>query len=175
MCRLFGIRITAIGKPVQDEGVLMVANHTSCLDIIVLLGVGARLLCRQERSRDLAVLLARWRGCSDTVFVERRAAAQAGEARDQIRDRLLAGDTLVLFPEGTSNDGNRVLPFKSALMGAAEARSWTDAQGERACMCRCSRSRSPMSGCMACRWAARTGRFSPGMATWNWCRIFGKR
>ncbi len=65
-----------------------------------------------------------------TVFVERTRRSQTGEARDQIRDRLLAGDALVLFPEGTSSDGNRVLPFKSALMGAAEATIGSDAQGE---------------------------------------------
>jgi 1-acyl-sn-glycerol-3-phosphate acyltransferase len=57
-----------------------------------------------------------------TVFVERERRAATGEVRDTIRDRLLAGDALLLFPEGTSHDGNRVLPFKSALLGAAEAR-----------------------------------------------------
>jgi len=57
-----------------------------------------------------------------TVFVERERRSATGEVRDVIRERLLAGDTLLLFPEGTSHDGNRVLPFKSALLGAAEAR-----------------------------------------------------
>jgi 1-acyl-sn-glycerol-3-phosphate acyltransferase len=55
------------------------------------------------------------------VFVERTRRSSTGETRDEIRDRLLAGDTLLLFPEGTSHDGNTVLPFKSALLGAAEA------------------------------------------------------
>jgi len=56
------------------------------------------------------------------VFIERQRRSATGEARDVIRDRLLAGDTLLLFPEGTSHTGNTVLPFKSALLGAAEAR-----------------------------------------------------
>jgi len=55
------------------------------------------------------------------VFVERERRSATGDVRDVIRERLLAGDTLLLFPEGTSHDGNRVLPFKSALLGAAEA------------------------------------------------------
>jgi 1-acyl-sn-glycerol-3-phosphate acyltransferase len=55
------------------------------------------------------------------VFVERHRRSATGETRDQIRERLLAGDALLLFPEGTSHDGNAVLPFKSALLGAAEA------------------------------------------------------
>ncbi|HUO93773.1 MAG TPA: lysophospholipid acyltransferase family protein, partial [Rhizomicrobium sp.] len=65
----------------------------------------------------------------ETVFVERSRRTQTGEARDQIRERLLAGDALVLFPEGTSDDGNCVLPFKSALMGAVEAEIGKDDRG----------------------------------------------
>ena len=57
----------------------------------------------------------------ETVFVARERRSATGEARDKIRARLAAGDALMLFPEGTSNDGNRVKPFKSALMGAAES------------------------------------------------------
>jgi 1-acyl-sn-glycerol-3-phosphate acyltransferase len=64
------------------------------------------------------------------VFVNRERRSQTGDARDQIRDRLLEGDALMLFPEGTSSDGNRVLPFKSALMGAAEVVIGHDANGK---------------------------------------------
>src|SRR5262249_52946744 len=42
------------------------------------------------------------------------------QQRDQLAQRLDAGDNLILFPEGTSNDGNRSLPFRSALFGVAE-------------------------------------------------------
>jgi 1-acyl-sn-glycerol-3-phosphate acyltransferase len=54
-----------------------------------------------------------------TVFVERKRDATA-KHRDEMVERLEAGDSLILFPEGTSNDGNRVLPFKSAFFGIAE-------------------------------------------------------
>ena len=66
-----------------------------------------------------------------SVFIERDRRSRSGAARDVLRERLLAGDGLVLFPEGTSTDGNRVLPFKSALMGAVEADIGTGEDGQK--------------------------------------------
>lgn len=128
LCRLFGIRVTVIGEPVQDRGVLMVANHTSYFDIIVLSRAArvAFVAKKEVGSWPFFGTLAR---LQETVFVERGRRSQTGAARDDIRKRLLDGDALVLFPEGTSNDGNRVLPFRSALMGAAECEVGKDAEG----------------------------------------------
>jgi 1-acyl-sn-glycerol-3-phosphate acyltransferase len=128
LSRLFGIRVTIIGKPVQDRGVLMVSNHTSYLDILALGGI-ARVSFVAKSEVASWPLFGTFARLQRTVFVERERRSKTGESRDQIRDRLLEGDALVLFPEGTSNDGNRVLPFKSALMGAAESQVGTDAQG----------------------------------------------
>ena len=105
-----------------------------------------------------------------TVFVERVRRSQTGEARDTIRERLLAGDTLVLFPEGTSSDGNDVLAFKSALLGAAEA---VMADGRHVTV-------QPVSAAYLASNGMPLGRegrqpFMPGMAIWSWCRIFGRR
>ncbi|HEY0106065.1 MAG TPA: lysophospholipid acyltransferase family protein, partial [Rhizomicrobium sp.] len=121
MARLFGIRITTVGKSVIEEGVLIAANHTSWLDIIIFSAIGqVSFVAKSEVATwPLFSTLAR---LQRTVFVERTRRSTTGVARDQIRERLLAGDTLVLFPEGTSSDGNQVLAFKSALMGAVEAR-----------------------------------------------------
>ncbi|HET7084165.1 MAG TPA: lysophospholipid acyltransferase family protein [Rhizomicrobium sp.] len=118
---LFGIHIRVIGKPVTGEGVLMVANHTSWADIVIFSAVAPLSFVAKTEvgSWPFFGTLAR---LQRTVFVERRRRSATGETRDEIRERLLAGDTLLLFPEGTSHDGNRVLPFKSALLGAAEAR-----------------------------------------------------
>jgi 1-acyl-sn-glycerol-3-phosphate acyltransferase len=117
---LFGIHIRKIGKPVTGEGVLMVANHTSWADIIIFsAAVPLSFVSKAEVGTwPLFGTLAR---LQRTVFVERARRSATGETRDEIRERLLAGDTLLLFPEGTSHDGNKVLPFKSALLGAAEA------------------------------------------------------
>jgi len=128
LCKLFGIHITVIGTPVRGRGVLMVANHTSYLDIIVLGGTTpVSFVAKSEvNTWPFFGLMAR---LYETVFVERSRRSQAGVSRDQIRERLQEGDALILFPEGTSNDGNRVLPFKSALMGSTEAVVGIDAQG----------------------------------------------
>lgn len=128
LCRLFGISVTVIGRPIQSRGVLMVSNHTSYFDIIVL-SAAARVsfVAKHEVARwPLFGTLAR---LQETVFIERAKRSQTVEARDHIRERLLEGDALVLFPEGTSDDGNQVLPFKSALMGAAESELGKDADG----------------------------------------------
>jgi 1-acyl-sn-glycerol-3-phosphate acyltransferase len=119
LCRLFGFRITVIGKPVQDRGVLMVANHTSYFDILVLSGT-ARVSFVAKREVNSWPFFGTMARLQETVFVERERRSKTGAARDEIRERLKEGDALVLFPEGTSNDGNSVLPFRSALMGAAE-------------------------------------------------------
>jgi 1-acyl-sn-glycerol-3-phosphate acyltransferase len=128
LSRLFGIRVTIIGTPVQDRGVLMVSNHTSYLDILALGGI-ARVSFVAKSEVASWPMFGTFARLQRTVFVERERRSKTGESRDQIRTRLLEGDALVLFPEGTSNDGNRVLPFKSALMGAAESRIGTDAKG----------------------------------------------
>lgn len=128
LCRLFGLRLITIGKPIQGRGVLMVVNHTSYFDILILSGVArvAFVAKSEVATWPFFGTLAR---LQETVFVQRARRSQAIEARDTMRERLLAGDALVLFPEGTSNDGNRVLPFKSALMGAVEVEMGNDTQG----------------------------------------------
>src|SRR5579871_5305476 len=117
VCRLFGIRVTRIGVPVPG-GALMVANHSGWLDIPVLTAaVPVSFVAKAEVGQwAFFGTLAR---LQRTVFI-RRARSKAVEDRDNIRRRLLHGDALVIFPEGTSSDGNRVLGFRSALLSAAE-------------------------------------------------------
>ena len=129
LSKLFGIQVTVIGAPIQDRGVLMVSNHTSYLDILALGGI-ARVSFVAKSEVATWPLFGTFARLQRTVFVQREHRAKTGEVRDMLRDRMLEGDALVLFPEGTSNDGNRVLPFKSALMGSAETQVGTDANGK---------------------------------------------
>jgi len=116
-CRLFGLRITVLGAPARG-GVLMTANHTGWLDIPILTAVAPVSFISKDEVRHWPFFgtLAR---LQRTIFI-RRERGRALQDRDRIRKRLLGGDALVIFPEGTSSDGNRVLPFRSALLSAAE-------------------------------------------------------
>jgi 1-acyl-sn-glycerol-3-phosphate acyltransferase len=119
LLRLFNLRVQVTGEPVKGSGVLIAANHTSWLDMPVLSGL-------QQLSFVAKSEVATWpffgimAKLHRTVFVERQRRSKTGEQRDQLQARLLAGDAVVLFAEGTSSDGNRVLPFNSALLGAAQ-------------------------------------------------------
>jgi lyso-ornithine lipid O-acyltransferase len=128
LCWLFDIRVHVIGAPIQDRGVLMVANHSSWLDILAL-AASARVSFVAKSEVQNWPLFSTLAELAETIFVERERRAKIGEVRDVLRERLRAGDAIVLFPEGTSSDGNRVLPFKSALMGAAEIEIGADAAG----------------------------------------------
>jgi 1-acyl-sn-glycerol-3-phosphate acyltransferase len=118
--RPIGLHVQVRGELNRARPTLFVVNHTSYLDITVLGGLieGCFVAKREVAGWPLFGLLAK---LQRTAFVERRRSATAGE-RDHIARRLVGGDNLILFPEGTSNDGNRVLPFKSALFAAIEAK-----------------------------------------------------
>lgn len=116
-CRILGIKLETRGQIAAPGPTLFVANHTSYLDITILGAAtnGSFVSKAEVADWPLFGLLAR---LQRTVFVDRRAR-EAGAQRDQIAERLEAGDDLILFPEGTSSDGNGTLPFKSALFSAA--------------------------------------------------------
>ena len=116
--RIFGISIERRGAPSAARPTLFVCNHVSYLDIEALgaLVAGCFVAKREVSSWPLFGQLAR---LQRSVFIERRRL-RAGGQRDAIAARLDGGDNIILFPEGTSSDGNRVLPFKSALFAVAD-------------------------------------------------------
>jgi 1-acyl-sn-glycerol-3-phosphate acyltransferase len=116
--RLLGFDIVVRGKVAVDTPALFVGNHSSYLDIMVLgTVIDGCFIAKMEVSRwPLFGWLAK---LQRTVFVERRIR-QTAIQRDEIGARLDSGDRLILFPEGTSDDGATVLPFKSALFAVAE-------------------------------------------------------
>jgi 1-acyl-sn-glycerol-3-phosphate acyltransferase len=129
LCSLMGIRVETFGRPYRDRGVLQAANHTSYFDMPVLAAVTpVAFVAKSEVAKW--PLFGTMSKLVRTVFVQRERRSTTGVQRDAIRDALEAGQTIVLFPEGTSSDGNRVLQFKSSLLGSAEAMV-TGADGQK--------------------------------------------
>jgi lyso-ornithine lipid O-acyltransferase len=119
LCRLLRIKVQVVGMPERDRAVLFVSNHVSWIDIVV---IGSVLPVAFVAKSDVRKwpLVGITAVMQRTVFVERGRRRQAADAVAQIVDRLKGGTPVVLFAEGTSSDGNRVLPFRSALLGAVE-------------------------------------------------------
>lgn len=119
LCRIAGIRVAVTGAAATDgRPVVFVANHTSWADILVL---GATLEACFVSKAEVGTwpLIRTVARLGRTVFVSRRRA-ETGRERDELAARLAAGDSIILFPEGTTSDGGRVLPFRSALLGMVE-------------------------------------------------------
>jgi len=125
VCRLVGLRLNIEGELVSDRPVLIVANHTSWLDIPVLSAVAPLSFVAKSEVGGWPFVSSLAR-LQRTVFVDRKRRVSVGDTASEIMSRLSTGDTIVLFAEGTSSDGNRVLPFKSSLFGAVKAGGRSD-------------------------------------------------
>lgn len=118
ICSIFGIRVHEIGERMHEQPLLIVANHSSWLDISVISAVAPVVFIAKHE-------IARWplfgplAKLQRTVFVDRARRRKTREVNAAIAQRMTAGDPVVLFGEGTSSDGNRVLAFRSALIGSA--------------------------------------------------------
>lgn len=122
-----GLEVRVIGelatKP-AGRPVIFVSNHSSWVDIPVVGGVlPAAFIAKGEIAgwpvvRTIARL-------GRTVFVSRHRGSTARE-RDEMQAVLARGDNLILFPEGTSSDGSRVLPFRTSFFSVAEAKDIGD-------------------------------------------------
>lgn len=116
--RLVGIRVKQIGTPALERPLLITANHASWVDITVIGSLMPLSFVAKSEVSGWPVfgLLAK---LQRTVFVNRTRRTETAQVADTIAERMATGDAMVLFAEGTSNDGNCVLPFRSALLGAA--------------------------------------------------------
>jgi 1-acyl-sn-glycerol-3-phosphate acyltransferase len=116
---VFGVRVLARGPhPTHGRGHLVVANHRSTADILVLLrAFGGQMVSRADLARwPLVGPAARAVG---TVFVDRSDAVSGASAIRAIRSRLAQGATVIVFPEGTTFPGDEVRPFHAGAFVAA--------------------------------------------------------
>lgn len=119
VCRLLGITIHTHGDVDPDRPVLLVSNHISWLDIPVLSAVApVSFVAKSEVGTwPLISWLAK---LQNTIFIERERRHKVKASTNEIMDRLGDGDHIVVFAEGTSSDGNQVLPFRTSLFAAAK-------------------------------------------------------
>ena len=117
LVRILGVRVRVAGEMVRDRAVLLVSNHVSWADILVIGSIAPVAFIAKAEVRNW-VLVGITAKLQRTVFVDRAKRQQTGDAIAEIVSRLAGGTSVVLFAEGTSSDGNHVLPFRSALVGA---------------------------------------------------------
>ncbi|WP_367160856.1 lysophospholipid acyltransferase family protein [Kozakia baliensis] len=129
LCCILSLKIRVIGKPAGTVGgrkgrargerpVIYVSNHSSWLDIPVL---GTKLYSVFVAKGDIEKwpIMGLVSKIGRTIFVSRNRST-TGRERDEMINRLATGDNLILFPEGTSSDGSRVLPFMSTFFAIAK-------------------------------------------------------
>jgi lyso-ornithine lipid O-acyltransferase len=131
--RALGLEVRVVGELAtkdSDRPVIFVSNHSSWVDVPVVGGVlpGSFVAKGDIAGWPVIRTIAR---LGRTVFVSRQRGSTARE-RDAMQAVLTRGDNLILFPEGTSSDGSRVLPFRSSFFALAEDNLVVARIGDRA-------------------------------------------
>ncbi len=112
-CGILGLRVRMASEP-PPPPFLLVCNHLSWTDILVLSSAcGGNFLSKREVRRWPLVGLLAW--SAGTLFLDRLRPTDLPRTLEGMRSRLTRGGGLIFFPEGTTNDGKALLPFKSAL------------------------------------------------------------
>ena len=118
MLAVLGIRLVVQGIPAPAGPVLLVCNHISWLDILALHGAQhMRFVSKSEVKRwPLIGALATGAG---TLYIERERRRDAVRVVHHMAEALREGDKVAIFPEGTTSNGDSVLPFHANLLQAA--------------------------------------------------------
>lgn len=118
-CVFLGLRVTVIGQPATGRATLLVSNHISWTDIIAIGSVAdVTFVAKREVGEWFFVgMMAR---LQKTIFVDRTRRSDAGRTATEMGAHMAGGNAVLLFAEGQSDIGTHVLPFRSALVGAAQ-------------------------------------------------------
>ncbi len=117
--KVLGFRVRVRGTMSAERPLMIAANHVSWTDVMAIGSVARVSFIAKSETAGWPFIgtLAR---LQKTVFVERERKRKSGEQASEIGLRLAGGDAMVLFAEGSTSDGNMVIPFKSTLFGAAK-------------------------------------------------------
>jgi 1-acyl-sn-glycerol-3-phosphate acyltransferase len=116
VARAAGMRVRVVGEPLERD-VLFLANHLSWLDILVLAGASGTAFV--SKAEVAATPVVGWlAGLNRTVFVARAERSAVRGQADALRSALASGQPVALFPEGTTDGGPDILPFRPSLLAA---------------------------------------------------------
>ncbi len=116
VARAAGMRVRVVGEPLERD-VLFLANHLSWLDILVLAGASGTAFV--SKAEVAATPVVGWlAGLNNTVFVARAERSGVRGQADALRSALASGQPVALFPEGTTDGGPAILPFRPSLLAA---------------------------------------------------------
>ncbi|MFQ3244904.1 MAG: 1-acyl-sn-glycerol-3-phosphate acyltransferase [Arenicella sp.] len=117
-CRILGIEVVESGEMSHARPTLYVSNHVSYLDVFVLGRLPAYFIAKSEvASWPVFGKLAEFQ---NTLFIE-RSAGKTGKQLETLKQHFAHGNSLTLFPEGTSTEGVLVAPFKSSFIESANS------------------------------------------------------
>lgn len=120
VCRILGITITCKGQRLKGQPVLFVSNHISWKDIIILGAVIKKASFVSKAEVGSIGFVKKIVDLQKTIYVKRERRTDALKQSSEMTTRIQDGDSLILFPEGTTTRGIHVGPFKSTLFSVAE-------------------------------------------------------
>ncbi|KKB13388.1 hypothetical protein VE25_02465 [Devosia geojensis] len=118
-CIFLGLKVTVIGQPATGRPTLLVSNHISWTDIIAI-GSVANVTFVAKREVGQWPFVGFMANLQKTIYVDRTKRSDAGRTSREMGSHMAAGNAVLLFAEGQSDIGTHVLPFRSALIGAAQ-------------------------------------------------------
>lgn len=118
-CVFLGLRITLIGAPATGRSTLLVSNHVSWTDIVAIGSVADVTFVAKREIRDWP-FVGMMANLQKTIFADRTRRSSTGRTAEAMGNHMAGGNAVLLFAEGQSDIGTHVLPFRSALIGAAQ-------------------------------------------------------
>ncbi|UYN98861.1 MAG: 1-acyl-sn-glycerol-3-phosphate acyltransferase [Devosia sp.] len=118
-CLFLGMRVHVIGTPSTGRPTLMVSNHISWTDIVALGSVANVTFVAKREVRDW-FFVGMMANLQRTIYADRTRRSETGRTAQAMGQHMASGNAVLLFAEGQSDIGTHVLPFRSALVGAAQ-------------------------------------------------------
>ena len=118
-CTFLGLRVTVLGQPSTGRPTLLVSNHVSWTDIVAI-GSVADVTFVAKREVGKWPFVGMMADLQRTIYVDRTRRSDAGRTAEAMGRHMAGNNAVLLFAEGQSDIGTHVLPFRSALIGAAQ-------------------------------------------------------